>query len=104
MAAVSFRPQDEAIVNTHRAVNRKRIRLDKFEPYQHYAIGKMDIERAEPLAFEGSKERLRQTNPPVRLLALALALAGYSTLYGRFKRRGCPTARRSRLRVRRVQY
>lgn len=54
------------------------IQLDKFEPYQHYALGKMDIEGAEPLALAGAKERLRQANPPVWLLELT----GYSTLYG----------------------
>ena len=54
------------------------IRLDKFEPYQRYAAGKMDIEGAEPLALAGAEERLRQANPPVWLLELA----GYSTLYG----------------------
>jgi FkbM family methyltransferase len=54
------------------------IQLDKFEPYLHYALGKMDIEGAEPLALAGAKERLRQANPPVWLLELA----GYSTLYG----------------------
>jgi FkbM family methyltransferase len=54
------------------------IRLDAFEPYRTYAIGKMDIEGAEPMALEGASERLRQANPPVWLLELA----GYSTFYG----------------------
>jgi FkbM family methyltransferase len=54
------------------------IRLDTFEPYAQYALGKMDIEGAEPLALAGAQERLRQANPPVWLLELA----GYSTLYG----------------------
>lgn len=53
-------------------------RLDSFEPYARYAVGKMDIEGAEPLALAGATERLRQANPPVWLLELA----GYSTCYG----------------------
>lgn len=53
-------------------------RLDTFEPYRSYAVGKMDIEGAEPMALEGASERLRQANPPVWLLELA----GYSTCYG----------------------
>lgn len=53
-------------------------RLDSFEPYRNYAVGKMDIEGAEPLALAGAKERLRLANPPVWLLELA----GYSTCYG----------------------
>lgn len=53
-------------------------RLDSFEPYRNYAVGKMDIEGAEPLALAGAKERLRLANPPVWLIELA----GYSTCYG----------------------
>lgn len=53
-------------------------RLDTFEPYRDYAVAKMDIEGAEPLALAGAKARLRQANPPVWLLELA----GYSTCYG----------------------
>lgn len=56
----------------------RRTRPDTFEPYRRYAVGKMDIEGAEPLALAGAKERLRQANPPVWLLELA----GYSTCYG----------------------
>jgi FkbM family methyltransferase len=52
--------------------------LDGFEPYQRYAVGKMDIEGAEPLALVGARERLRQANPPVWLLELA----GLSNYYG----------------------
>jgi hypothetical protein len=53
-------------------------RLDSFEPYRSYAIGKMDIEGAEPMALEGAIRRLRKGNPPVWLLELA----GYSNCYG----------------------
>jgi FkbM family methyltransferase len=53
-------------------------RLDTVEPYRSYAVGKMDIEGAEPLALAGASERLRQSNPPVWLLELA----GYSECYG----------------------
>lgn len=53
-------------------------RLDSFGPYRNYAVGKMDIEGAEPLALAGAKERLRLANPPVWLLELAR----YSTCYG----------------------
>jgi FkbM family methyltransferase len=54
------------------------IRLDDFQPEKRYAMGKMDIEGAEPLALDGCKRRLRQANPPVWLLELA----GYSGNYG----------------------
>ena len=54
------------------------IRLDDFQPDKEYAMGKMDIEGAEPLAFKGCTKRLHQANPPVWLLELA----GYSTFYG----------------------
>ena len=54
------------------------IRLDDFQPEKQYAMGKMDIEGAEPLALKGSTRRLREANPPVWLLELA----GYSTNYG----------------------
>lgn len=56
----------------------KSVMLDTFPHYRNYAVGKMDIEGAEPLAFAGAAERLRQANPPVWLLELA----GYSTCYG----------------------
>jgi FkbM family methyltransferase len=56
----------------------KSITLDSFEPYRHYAAGKMDIEGAEPMALAGAAARLAQRNPPVWLLELA----GYSTCYG----------------------
>jgi FkbM family methyltransferase len=60
------------------AVRVKGVRLDSFEPYRAYAVGKIDIEGAEPLAFEGARDRLAAANPPVWLLELA----GYSRLYG----------------------
>jgi FkbM family methyltransferase len=56
----------------------RSVRLDSFEPYRTYAVGKMDIEGAEPMALAGATERLRSANPPVWLLELA----GYSTCYG----------------------
>jgi FkbM family methyltransferase len=52
--------------------------LDAFEPYLDYAVGKMDIEGAEPMALKGAAKRLSDANPPVWLLELA----GYSTCYG----------------------
>jgi FkbM family methyltransferase len=54
------------------------IRLDSFEPYGNYMMGKMDIEGAEPFALAGAAARLRAGNPPVWLIELA----GLSTLYG----------------------
>lgn len=54
------------------------VKLDTFDPYGQYAVGKMDIEGAEPLALAGAAARLRQGNPPVWLLEFA----GYSTYYG----------------------
>jgi FkbM family methyltransferase len=53
-------------------------RLDSFHAYRSYAVGKMDIEGAEPMALAGAIQRLRQANPPVWLLELA----GYSNCYG----------------------
>lgn len=47
------------------------VTLDDFEPYGQYAVGKMDIEGAEPLALAGATLRLRHANPPVWLLELA---------------------------------
>jgi FkbM family methyltransferase len=60
------------------ALKVRTTRLDSFEPYRKYAVGKMDIEGAEPLAFSGALQRLREANPPVWLLELA----GHSTCYG----------------------
>jgi len=54
------------------------IRLDDFRPDKEYAMGKMDIEGAEPLALKGCSQRLSQSNPPVWLLEMA----GYSNNYG----------------------
>ena len=54
------------------------IRLDDLQPSKRYALGKMDIEGAEPLALRGAADRLRHANPPVWLLEMA----GYSKLYG----------------------
>ena len=54
------------------------VRLDDFQPEKRYAMGKMDIEGAEPMALRGCAERLRQSSPPVWLLEIA----GYSTCYG----------------------
>jgi FkbM family methyltransferase len=43
-----------------------------------YAMGKMDIEGAEPLALKGAERLLSESNPPV----WQLELAGYSKRYG----------------------
>ena len=43
-----------------------------------YAMGKMDIEGAEPLALKGAERLLSRSNPPV----WQLELAGYSKRYG----------------------
>jgi FkbM family methyltransferase len=60
------------------ALHVQGIRLDDFKPDKHYAMGKMDIEGAEPLALRGASNRLGNANPPVWLLELA----GYSQFYG----------------------
>jgi FkbM family methyltransferase len=54
------------------------IALDDFEPWQSFALVKIDIEGAEPLAIEGAKKRLSEMPPKVILLELA----GYSKGYG----------------------
>ena len=59
-------------------IKSKSIRLDDFKPHKAYALAKMDIEGAEPLALRGATRRLEQNNPPVWLLELA----GYSDHYG----------------------
>ena len=60
------------------ALHVQGIRLDDFKPGKRYAMGKMDIEGAEPLALQGALNNLSQSNPPVWLLELA----GYSKFYG----------------------
>ena len=60
------------------AVRVQGVRLDSFKPRKHYAMAKMDIEGAEPLALQGAANKLHQANPPVWLLELA----GYSQHYG----------------------
>jgi FkbM family methyltransferase len=62
----------------HGAIQVKSVRLDGFQSYGHYAMGKMDIEGAEALALQGASQRLRDSNPPVWLLELA----GHSNHYG----------------------
>ncbi len=54
------------------------IPLDDFQPDKRYAMAKMDIEGAEPLALKGSSRRLHRSDPPVWLLEMA----GYSNNYG----------------------
>jgi FkbM family methyltransferase len=75
-ATMHLRRPGEHEHSSHQTV--QGTRLDTFEPYRTYAIGKMDIEGAEPMALEGASGRLRQANPPVWLLELA----GYSSCYG----------------------
>jgi FkbM family methyltransferase len=60
------------------ATHVQSVRLDDFKPGKQYAMGKMDIEGAEPLALKGALHKLHQANPPVWLLELA----GYSQYYG----------------------
>ena len=60
------------------ALHVQGIRLDDFKPGKQYAMGKMDIEGAEPLALQGALNHLSHANPPVWLLELA----GYSQFYG----------------------
>ncbi|MGH8560322.1 MAG: FkbM family methyltransferase [Methylococcales bacterium] len=52
-------------------------RLDDVLLGQHYAMGKMDIEGAEPLALQGAEQMLSEANPPVWLLELNRALHAY---------------------------
>lgn len=74
-AMMHMRRKDEAGAV---AVPVQSIRLDDFKPGKQYAMGKMDIEGAEPLALRGALDRLQQKSPPVWLLELA----GYSQYYG----------------------
>lgn len=50
------------------------VKLDDRLANRRYAMGKIDIEGAEPLAFQGSTEMLRTGNPPVWLLELKARL------------------------------
>ena len=74
-ATMHLRRDGEASTGTLRV---RAVSLDNFTSYGTYAMGKMDIEGAEPLAFAGATRRLREANPPVWLLELA----GYSNCYG----------------------
>jgi FkbM family methyltransferase len=77
-ASDAMRHIKRAMETVPHGIQMQSIRLDDFEPWKRYALGKMDIEGAEPLALMGCTHRLGQANPPVWLLELA----GYSTLYG----------------------
>jgi FkbM family methyltransferase len=46
------------------------VRLDEAVGARRYALGKMDVEGAEPLALQGAGRMLREGNPPVWLLEL----------------------------------
>ncbi len=52
--------------------------LDNWVGERCYALGKIDIEGAEPLAFHGAEGMLRTGNPPVWIMEIA----GYSKCYG----------------------
>jgi FkbM family methyltransferase len=53
------------------------VRLDDVLPDRVYAMGKMDIEGAEPLALQGAQGMLKAANPPVWLLEMNSLLHGF---------------------------
>ncbi len=61
-----------------RSIEVSCVRLDDMLIGRRYAMGKMDIEGAEPLALRGCEGMLAQSNPPV----WQLELGGYSRAYG----------------------
>ncbi len=46
------------------------VALDEYLQGQEFALAKIDIEGAEPLAFQGAQRMLRSANPPVWLLEI----------------------------------
>lgn len=63
------------------AANIERIEcvtLDEFLPNETFAMAKIDIEGAEPLAIRGALAHLSRGNPPV----LQIEMDGYSKKYG----------------------
>ncbi len=52
-------------------------RLDDLFAGRRYALGKMDIEGAEPMALAGAESMLAQANPPVWLVEVNGLLRGY---------------------------
>jgi FkbM family methyltransferase len=55
---------------SHAAVEVDCVRLDDALPGRSFALGKMDIEGAEPLALAGAERRLAAGDPPVWILEL----------------------------------
>jgi len=60
----------DAVVASGRMVEVPCVRLDDWVQHRCYAMGKMDIEGAEPLALIGGELMLQRANPPVWLLEM----------------------------------
>lgn len=60
------------------------VRLDSAAGYEQWAMGKMDIEGAEPVALEGASRMLAEANPPVWQLEINGMLRDYDWTEERF--------------------
>jgi FkbM family methyltransferase len=58
-------------------VQARCVRLDEFLAGQRFALGKMDVEGAEPLALQGAERMLADRNPPAWLLEVNGKLRDY---------------------------
>ena len=58
-------------------LDRRCVRLDEELPPKAYAMGKMDLEGAEPLAMQGAQRLLADANPPVWLLEYTDSMHAY---------------------------
>jgi FkbM family methyltransferase len=64
--------------SSQEAITIKCATLDGYLPEAHFAMAKLDIEGAEPMALRGAVQHLARGNPPV----LQIEMDGYSKKYG----------------------
>ena len=62
---------------SHPTLDRRCVRLDDELPRRRYAMGKMDLEGAEPLAMQGAQRLLADANPPVWMLEYTDSMHAY---------------------------
>ena len=72
LAAVAQLPQGATLPSV------ECVTLDEFLPAANFAMAKLDIEGAEPLAIRGARKHLASGNPPV----LQIEMDGYSKKHG----------------------